>query len=234
MDTASQEAQSVTTEGSTTEATTVDEVSGQETVTSYVNGKYNSVTALEEGYTNLQKKLGSFTGAPEEYSIDGIEYNAEHPLFSELQKYGKDNNLSNEGYQGLVNVLLENEKFAQEEAAKQRDEVIKGLGENGHARIQNIDDFLNANAQLSEEQVALVEEAKGLPGGVELLEAFISMGKAPKPASDTQVETKTAYSRDKLKEMQFAKDEFGNRKMSSDPAYRKMVDDYHAKLLAQG
>jgi len=221
-------------EGSTTEVTATDDVTGQETVTTYVNGKYNSVSALEEGYTNLQKKLGSFTGAPEEYSLgEDLSVNADHPLFTELQEYGKQHNLSNEGYSELVNVLVENEMKAQEEAKLQAEEVYKSLGENAPARIQNIDDFLNANAQLSEEQVGLIEQAKGMPGGVELLETFIGLTKATKPASEGATPAPT-LSRDKLKEMQFAKDEFGNRRMSTDPNYRKQVEKYHADLLAQG
>lgn len=224
------------TEGNTQpEATVTDTVTGQETVTTYANGKYNSVTALEEGYTNLQKKLGSFTGAPEAYEVnEGIDYNPDHPLFEELQKYGKENNLNNDGYNALVDVLIKNDIARQEEIKQQRDEVIEALGENGQARIQNIDDYLNANAQLSEDQVALIEQAKGLPGGVELLETFIEMGKSSTPAAPEHVEVRQEFTREKLNEMQFAKDEFGNRKMSSDPAYRKKVEDYHAKLLAQG
>lgn len=224
-----------TTEGSTTQATT--EVDGQPTeqVTTYANGKYNSVTALEEGYTNLQKKLGSFTGAPEAYEMgEDVTYNAEHPLFAQLQEYGKENNLSNDGYKKLVDVLISNEQATQEEMKQQAEEVFKALGENGHARVQNIDDFLNANAQLNEDQVSLIEQAKGMPGGVELLETFIGLTKSSQPAPAEAVEKRQDYTRDKLKEMQFAKDEYGNRKMSSDPAYRKMVEDYHAKLLGQG
>lgn len=225
-----------TTEGNTTQEATT-EIDGQATeqVTTYANGKYNSVTALEEGYTNLQKKLGSFTGAPEAYEMgEGKDINGDHPLFAELQQYGKDNNLSNEGYNALVDVLVNNEMARAEEMKQQADEVFKALGENGHARVQNIDDFLNANAQLNEDQVALVEQAKGLPGGVELLESFINMSKSSAPAPQEVAAPVQNYTQEKLKEMQFAKDEFGNRKMSADPAYRKKVEDYHAQLLAQG
>lgn len=223
------------TEGSTTEVTT--EIDGQPTeqTTTYVNGKYNSVTALEEGYTNLQKRFGSFTGAPEAYEMaEGKEINGDHPLLAELQQYGKDNNLSNEGYNALVDVLVQNEISTQEEMKQQAEEVYKSLGENAPARIQNIDDFLNANAQLSEEQVALVEQAKGLPGGVELLESFISMSKSSAPAPQEVAAPVQNFTREKLNEMQFAKDEFGNRKMSMDANYRKKVEEYHKQLLAQG
>ena len=95
-----------------TESTTVtDAGESTEQVTTYMNGKYKSVSELEKGYENLHKRFGSFTGAPEEYSIaEGTELNAEHPILESIQSFGKENNLSNEGYQNLINVLVENEK----------------------------------------------------------------------------------------------------------------------------
>ena len=206
----------------------------QEVATSFVNGKYNSVSALEEGYTNLASKFGSFTGSPEEYSMgEEVEYNKEHPLFSQLEEYGKENNLSNEGYQKLVNVLLDNERtnIATQEAEVA--EVMKNLGDNAPARIQNIDDFVNANMQVDESMKDLINEAKEQPGGVEMLEAFIAMSKKTPPASEQVAAPIKSYSKDELHNMQFAMDEYGNRKMN-DPSYRRKVENYHANLIKQG
>ena len=38
---------------------------------------------------------------------------------------------------------------------------------------------------------------------------------------------------DKVKAMRFAKDEFGNRRMSSDPAYRTKVEALEAELYGR-
>ena len=40
--------------------------------------------------------------------------------------------------------------------------------------------------------------------------------------------------RDTVKEMRFAKDEFGNRRMSSDPQYRKKVEAMEAEFIRGG
>lgn len=206
-----------------------------EIANSFVNGKYKSVSDLEKGYENLQKRFGSFTGAPEEYSMaEDISINAEHPLLAQIQAFGKENNLSNEGYNNLVGSLLESEKALQEQAQAQAEEVMKGLGPNAKERIQNIDDFVNANVEANDDMKSLIDAAKEQPGGVELLEAFIKMSKGTAPASEQVVSPVKTYTKDELNKLQFATDDYGNRKMASDPAYRKMVDDYTAKLLAQG
>jgi hypothetical protein len=219
----------------TTEATTVtDAGESTETVTTYMNGKYKSVSELEKGYENLHKRFGSFSGAPEEYSVsEEVEINNEHPLLANLQSFGKENQLSNEGYNELVNMLVENEKATLEAQKAQAEQTLKDLGPNANERIQNIDDFVNANLELSDETKGLIDLAKEQPGGVELIEAFIGMSKKTGPASDEVAAPAKSYSRDELHKLQFAKDEYGNRKMN-DPHYRKMVDEYTANLLAQG
>ena len=235
-----QTAPTTTTESASTEATTTaatetatETSQEKEIATSFVNGKYNSVSDLEKGYENLQSRFGSFTGAPEAYTTpEGTDLNVEHPLLESLQSFGKENNLSDEGYQGLVNVLVENEKAFQEEQSKQAEQVMKDLGPNANDRIKNVEDFVNANLELNDDMKGLIDQAKNQPGGVELLEAFIGMTKKTAPAGQEVATPTKTYNKDELNTLQFATDQYGNRKMN-DPAYRKMVDEYTANLLAQ-
>jgi len=226
--------QTTTTEATTEPTTVTDSGESTEQITKYANGKYNSVSELEKGYENLQSRFGSFNGAPDEYSMsEGTEYNNEHPILAEIQTFGKENNLSNEGYQNLVNVLMDNERTNIEAQEAQAVQVKKDLGTNANERLQNIDDFLNANMESSDDMKALIGQAKDSPGGVELIEAFIGMTKKTAPASEQDVVPIKTFNKDELHKMQFAKDEYGNRKMN-DASYRKQVEDYHAKLIAQG
>lgn len=224
-----------TSQSASTESTTVtDTGESTEQVTKYANGKYTSVSELEKGYENLQSKFGSFSGSPDEYSLaEGTEINNEHPILAEIQAYGKENNLSNEGYQNLVNVLLNNERANQEDMQAQSDQVKKDLGANANERIQNIDDFINANLEVDDRTKGLLDLAKDQPGGVELIEAFIGMTKKTTLASEQVAAPVKTYNKEELHKMQFAMDEYKNRKMN-DPSYRKKVEDYSAKLLAQG
>ena len=164
---------------------------------------------------------------------EGTEYNAEHPLFQELQTYGKDNNMSNEGYQKLTEILLNNEKTNVEAHNEQVAQVKKDLGANANERLQNIDDFIGANMQANDSMQELIGKAKDMPGGVELIEAFIGMSKGTSPASEQVAAPIKTYSKDELHKMQFAMDEYGSRKMN-DASYRKQVEEYHSKLIKQG
>ena len=228
--TTTQAEQTTTDTSANTESTTVtDNGESTEQVTTYMNGKYKSVSELEKGYENLHSRFGSFTGSPDEYSMsEGTEFNSEHPILAEIQKYGKENNLSNEGYNSLVNVLLDNEKANIEAQEAQTVQVMKDLGPNANERVQNITDFVNANMELNEGMKGLIDQAKDQPGGVELIEAFIGMTKKTGPASEQVAAPMKTYNKEELHKMQFANDEYGNRKMN-DAAYRKQVEDYSAK-----
>ena len=200
----------------------------------FLSDKYASLSEQAKAYPESQKRFGSFTGAPDEYSIaEGVELNAEHPILESIQSFGKENNLSNEGYNNLVNVLLENEKAIEADQQAQTEQVKKDLGPNANERIQNVDDFINANLEANNDMKGLIDLAKGQPGGVELIEAFIGMTKKTGLASEQVAAPMKTYSKEELNTLQFADDSYGNRKMN-DNAYRKMVEDYSAKLLAQG
>lgn len=242
----SEQTQPGTTDSTTTDSTAgnVQPNSGEWFLTEGVQGagekpdyfleKYSSLAEQAKAYPELQQKFGAFTGSPDEYSIkEGTEYNSEHPILAEIQTFGKENNLSNEGYNALVNVLLNNERANNEAAEEQATLVKKDLGANANERLQNIDDFLGANMEVSDTMKDLISQAKDQPGGVELIEAFIGMTKKTSPASEQVAAPLKTYNKEELHKMQFAMDEYGNRKMN-DLSYRKNVEEYSAKLIAQG
>lgn len=212
------EEQSTQTETPTeSSATVVDSGTGEAvSTTTYVNGKYDSVSALEEGYTNLHSKFGGFTGAPEAYSLDeGVEYNADHPLLATVQEIGKELNMSNEGYQKLVGAWMDYETNAIE---TQKAAEMEALGTNAKERLQNVSDWMGAN--LSEEAAATLTDNMSSAAIVGAVEELIAKTKGQKMADET-VKPATV-DKDKLREMRFALDEYGNRKMNN-PEYRKRV-----------
>lgn len=209
---------STTTETETT-ATTTDETTKTETTTSYLDGKYKSVSELETGYKELQssysKKLAGFDGAPEAYTkAEGIAEG--DPLYAYASTWGKDNQLNDKALNEFVEGY--NTKQAEDLKAYQT-EQIKLLGDDAKYRLENVNDYLKANTEIDE--VALQQINDGLFGakGIEVLEKLISLNKAPAPTERPPVATPDAEA---LKAMRFAKDEYGNRKMN-DPAYRAKV-----------
>jgi hypothetical protein len=210
-----------TTTQETTEATTTDESTGEITETLYLDGKYKSVSDLENGYRELNKsytqktqEFGSFQGAPEEYTYnEGVEAS------DFATKWGKENQLSNDGLNSLVDGY---NKYQEEQIVEYQNTQLEALGENGKERIQNVNDYLNAN--LGEDHGLDVDSAKG----VEALERLISSSKQAAPVSRP---TAPSANRDDIREMRFAKDEYGNRKMSSDPAYRAKIEALEREML---
>ncbi len=221
-------------EAQATEATTHDSDGAVQSTTSYLDGKYESVSALEAGYNELQssyskknaeyrEKLGAFSGSPEgEYELpEGLE------VSEGIAKYARDNQFSNEALSGLVeaheaDMTARNEKFLSEQREL--------LGKDADARTTNVVDWARAN--LGEESIKALNGMVTTAAGVEMFEkiAKISQGTAV-----AQVATpKTVIDRDTVKSMRFAMDEFGNRRMSSDAQYRSKVESMEAEFVGNG
>jgi len=102
------------------------------------------------------------------------------------------------------------------------------LGDNAQQRVNNIENWARAN--LTPEQVEGLQDAATTAAGVQAIEALIAKSKnAPMQTSD--VNPVSQISRQELEQLQFAKDENGNRKMAVDPEYRKMVQQKFAEAL---
>ena len=211
------------------EATTVNDGGETQSVTTYANGKYESVSALETGYSELQKsysqKLGGFTGAPEAYILsDGIDSNSR---IESLQKWGMDNNLSNDALNGIIAADQEASVVAQDNYVLYKKEILLNFEQK---RITNKRDWGRAN--LGEENMeafnAMVTSAKG----VELFEKLSKMSQGTAAAQVAQ--PKTMVDRDSIREMRFAMDNYGERKMSSDPQYRAKVEKMEAEFIGGG
>ncbi len=206
-----------TTSETTTEATTVNNEGTTVSETSYLDGKYKTVSALEDGYKELQssysKKLGGFDGTPTEGYVykDGVAKN------EFVEKWGKDNQLSNDG----INSLLEGYSSYQEsEHQAYQAEQTKLLGNDATTRITNVNDFLNAN--LGENHGVDVQSAAGIEG----IEKLIALSKQQAPATTQIAPTMDA---DTLTAMQFEKDGQGNRRLSTDIDFQRRYNKLRAE-----
>jgi len=209
------------------EATVVDGTTVTET--SYLDGKYKSVTELEKGYKELQstftkktqeynEKVGAFKGAPEAYELP------ENAQVSEgIVNWAKENQFSNEALNSLVETYNKDMQ-AQQEAYVQAE--TQKLGENAKARIKNATDWVNAN--LGDLGPALNSMAAGAKG-IEAIEKLISLTKATSPAATPAT---PSIDKDKLDYMQFQeKDANGERRYVSDPSFRNKVLQMRAQLI---
>lgn len=193
-----------------------------------------------ESYTQLEKRFGAFTGAPEEYefslsqelSEQGIELSADDPLIEQFKEMAKESNMSAEMANKLVNMYVEGQyanSLGGEEAEQARiAEEMKQLGDKAEMRINNISRWADAN--LSEEVREGLLEATTTAKGVMAVERLIAMTRNA-PMGNDDVTAPAGKSHDELRSMRFAKDDRGNLRMQTDPEYRKLVEAEYAKAF---
>lgn len=237
-ETSSPATEAATTEAATTTEATVIDNGAEQSVTTYLDGKYSSVSELENGYKELQssyskktqeynENISNFaqTKAPEAYELaEGIESNNR---IDALQAWGKENNLSNDALNGIISADIEASNAQREQYASEQ----KGLlGKDADARLTNISDWARAN--LGEDNMDVFSEMVTSAKGVELFEKLSKMSQGTQAAAVAQ--PKTMVDRDTVREMRFANDANGNRRMSTDPQYRAKVEKMEKEFIAGG
>jgi len=106
-------------------------------------------------------------------------------------------------------------------------EEMKSLGPNAEKRIDGINAWANAN--LDAETIAGLQEATTTAAGVKAIEVLISKTRnAPVAAESAQ--PAPSVSESEVREMQFAKDDNGMRKIQTDPAFRAEYERKKAAL----
>ena len=221
----SEEAQAPATESTGTEQATVIDGATGETVstTTYANGKFESISALENSYAELQssysQKLGGFDGAPSEYTLG--EDTSATGVTNAIMDWGLSNQLNNDGFNSL-NDAINKANSAEMEAFKSLE--VEKLGKDASTRIANATDWVKAN--LGEDAVEGINSMWVGAQGIETIEKMMKLSQGTSPAATPAAKSMDA---DQLKAMRFAKDEFGNRRMSSDPAYRAKVLELEAR-----
>jgi hypothetical protein len=76
-------------------------------------GKYKTPEDLEEGYLNLQKKIGDFNGAPEAYVLDNINKDTPHQFdpndkhLHKFMEYAKEHNMSQDMFDKTLGIYRE-------------------------------------------------------------------------------------------------------------------------------
>ena len=200
-------------------------VNGEGDVPEWFKGdKYKTVSAQAEAYTELESKLGSFTGAPKDgkYEIEGLDFE-ESPLLKLTAEWGAENQLSQDGLGSLIEKV---NALAATQLAEDATNAKEALGENADKRLSDLSQWGKNN--LSPEEFEQFQGLAQNAGHVEVLEKLIAKTKNSKlvEVDPTNVKTKTEV--EELQEMQLATDEKGKRMMDN-PAYRAK---YNAKKAA--
>jgi len=167
-----------------------DGINGEGDRPDWFKEKYNSVADQAQAYSELEKKFGGFTGAPEDdYELtvpEGIEgeFDMEDARIGWFQQVAKDANMSQDTFTQMLHGWVQHEV---EGMSGSREAEIQALGSNAQARLKDLGDWGSANLSAEE-----FEGFKGLASsaaGVQTLEALIGKTKQNGVANTTAVAT---------------------------------------------
>lgn len=205
----------------------------------YLADKYKTVEAQAQAYPELAKRFGAFVGAPKngEYEFKvpeglGVELVNDHPLLGEFQKWAKESQLSQDGYQHLIGML------AQYEAAQLPDmnQMKKDLGDNADDRINAVTGWAKANLAPAEyEALREATSGKQAAAAFKVIEAAINKTRQvalPKPGQDVMAAQPNGL--EGIRAMMEKRDANGRLLMQVDSEYRNKVEKmnfaYHQSL----
>lgn len=179
-----------------------------------------------KSYSELEGRFGAFTGAPEEYAVgisdelkeQGVSIDTDDPMVEQAIEFAKNSNMSQEGFNNMLELYAMNQLAMAKAEQEAMEADIASLGDNADRRLNNLNQWAAKN--LSEDLVEGFKDMAVSSQAVKAMEQIVSMTRsAPIQANDAT--PTAAVTQEEVKQMQFAKDEFGNRRISVDPAYRK-------------
>ena len=187
----------------------------------------NEATAEQaKAYNELSGKFGAFTGAPEEYTDVvlsdelkelGVEISNDDPMLQVAKEFAKESNMNQEGLNGMVNLYAMQQVADKKAEADYKAEQLKALGANADSRIENIQQWANKN--LDPETVQGLEKMATSAESVKAIERLISMSREAAVDPDDANNNSGASAED-VSNMQFEKDQHGNRRINTDPEFK--------------
>lgn len=189
------------------------------------------VEAVLKSYGELEKRFGAFKGAPETYEVslsddlvqEGVSIDETDPVLDAAKEFAKQANMSQDGFNGMIN-LYAMQKLAETKAAQEAmQEDILSLGDNADRRINNLLQWAKTN--LDDELLDGFKDMAVSAKAVKAMERLVTLTRNA-PVAPTDV-VPAGVSETEVKDMQFAKDQYGGRRIQTDPVFRA---EYERKL----
>lgn len=195
----------------------------------YKADKYKTVAAQAKAHTDLEKRFGAFTGAPENgvyeiklpENLDG-SLDVEHPLLKGLQKWAAEKQMSQEGFTEAITMLAEYEASLVPDIS-----VIKAeVGENADARIAAVASWGKANLKPDEfETLREATSGQNAAAVFKTIEAVVAKSRQvrlPKPGEDVVAAQPGGEAAINAAQAKIGPD--GKRLYETDAAYRAKVE----------
>jgi predicted transcriptional regulator len=127
-----------------------DNTPGQGARPDWLPTKYKKVSDAAKAYTELEKKLGAFTGAPEAYDAASLEVDANDPTFQALSDVAKELNMSPEGFNKMIGRLA---SIQEAQSNMHIEEEVKKLGPDGERMLKEYKNWVNDYVPAAEREV---------------------------------------------------------------------------------
>lgn len=206
--------------------------------------KYKSVADQAAAYTEAEKRLGGFTGAPDEYDLslpegyelpEGIEssLDKDDPLAQAFIEWGKENNVSQEAFGQILAMYTDSQvrdyKAAEESTLAQ----LQQLGDNRDARLDELAKWGKNN--LDDEMYEMYKNSLTSADAVRVVEHLISKTRNAQLPDPSNINPNLMASKQlELKELEGAKDENGQLKWFHDPVHRAKIDALRKEIYGAG
>lgn len=189
----------------------------------YKGDKYKSVADQAKAYTDLEKRFGGFSGAPEAYEMPE-EIDTEDTFVKTLTELGKSSNMGQETFGKLLEL---GEQIMSTKDELDRESQLEALGPEANQRIANIDGFLRNNlGERYDELKTVVKDAKS----VELIESLIKATSPSKLPSGPSAPVNIP-SQGEVERMMQEKDPDGRVIYHYSSARQKEVQDAIARMV---
>lgn len=191
-----------------------------------------AISEQAKAYTEAQKMLGGFTGAPEEYQFnmpEGIEGDVDTELdaYKQFTEFAREQNMSQDAAQGLFNIFVGYQNSMIDQMQTDFNVEKEKLGPNADARIGAVMQWSQAN--MDNEQMAILETMTTSADQIAVLEHLISKTRnSMVPKTHETSAPVTGYS-----QSDFQRDVNSDR-FRDDPAFRAEVRKKGANLFPGG
>jgi hypothetical protein len=198
----------------------------------FKSDKYKSVAEQAKAYTELEKKLGAFAGAPENYEIKlppemkEVQFNTDDALYKDFVQFAKDSNMSNDAFNKVLSIYARYEHYLEESQAQEEKkamaEEIKKLG--GNAWFKEASELKEwANNRLPPELKEIFLDFGTSADAIKLLKYFKSQMAFPQ-VPHTNGNTTSLPSGVELRAR------MADKRYQTDEGYRKEVDALYKQV----
>jgi hypothetical protein len=127
-----------------------DSTPGQGARPEWLPPKYKKASDVAKAYSELEKKLGAFSGAPENYDIASLELDENDFTLREISAVAKELNMSQEGFNKFVGRIM---SAAETQEKMQLEEQLKKLGPDADRQLTQYKNSLKDHFKPEEQEI---------------------------------------------------------------------------------